>query len=586
MKTVIIGGVAGGATTAARLRRNDEQAEIIIFERGGHISYANCGLPYYIGGVIPDRERLFVQSPQAFRSSFNIDVRIHTEVLSIDRENRFVTVRNRENGEEYQESYDKLVLSPGAEPVRPPIPGINDPRIFTLRSVHETDQIKRYLDEKQPKRAVVIGAGFIGLEMAENLHHRGIMVTIVEMSQQVMNVVDYEMAAEVHQHLKTKNVEFYLNDGVASFNPNGDRLTVVLQSGKKVEAEMVILSIGVRPENRLAKEAGLAVGSTGGIQVDEHLQTNDSNIYAVGDAIEFPSPITGHPTITYLAGPANKEGRIVANNIAFGNSHTYRGSIGTAVAKVFDITVATTGIPEKVLKKQGFSYRTVITHSSSHAGYYPDATAMSVKTIFAPETGRVLGAQVVGYQGVDKRIDLFAAVIRNEGTVYDLGELEHAYAPPYSSAKDPVNIAGFVAENVIAGRSHHIQWDEFLQLHPGEVQLIDVRTPEEFRTGSIEGAINIPTYEVRDRIDEIARDKTVVLLCGIGLRAYHSERILIQNGYKSVFNLSGGYKTYMHVTQKQSNEDLFAADFIHKDDNIYQADPDGFAGARAAVISE
>jgi NADPH-dependent 2,4-dienoyl-CoA reductase/sulfur reductase-like enzyme/rhodanese-related sulfurtransferase len=574
MKTVIIGGVAGGATTAARVRRNDEHAEIIILERGDYVSYANCGLPYYIGGVIPEREQLFVQTPQKLFENHRIDVRVRSLVTAIDRENKVVHVRDLESGEEYTEGYEKLVLSPGAEPVRPPIPGIKNEGIFTLRSVDEMDAIKEYIDTNHPKRAIIVGAGFIGLEMAENLHERGILVTIVEMAQQVMNVVDYEMAAEVHQHLKTKNVEFYLKDGVAGFEKRAGRLAVTLQSGRELDADMVVLSIGVRPESKLAKDAGLEVGKTGGIVVDRHMLTSDSDIYAVGDAIEFPNPITGRPAITYLAGPANKQGRIVADNIIFGNRSSYRGAIGTAVAKVFDLTVATTGASEKTLRKEGVPYKSVITHSSSHAGYYPDAQPMSIKTVYDPQDGRLLGAQIVGYEGVDKRIDLFAAIIRAGGTVWDLGELEHAYAPPYSSAKDPVNIAGFVAQNTLTGRSEHIHWNGVMGCDLNEICLLDVRSPEEYELGTIEGAVNVPTYELRERLEEVPRDKTVVVFCGIGLRAYHAERVLRQNGYKDVYNLSGGYKTYQMSTEKQSNEDIFAHDVIYKDDNIYQADPD------------
>jgi NADPH-dependent 2,4-dienoyl-CoA reductase/sulfur reductase-like enzyme/rhodanese-related sulfurtransferase len=575
MRYLIIGGVAGGATTAARLRRNDESAEIIIIERGDHISYANCGLPYYIGGVIKERDKLFVQTPENFMRTFRIEVRVKTEALEVSPAAHSVLLKNLETGEEYEESYDKLVLSPGAEPVKPPIPGISDPRIFTLRSVPETDAIKEFVDAKDPKRAVIVGAGFIGLEMAENLHERGMYVTIVEMAEQVMNVVDYEIAAEVHQHLKTKNVEFYLRDGVASFEEEDKRLTVRLQSGRRLQTDLVILSIGVRPESRLARDAGLAVGKTGGIKVDKYMRTSEPDIYAVGDAIEFVSPITGKPTITYLAGPANKQGRIAADNIAFGDTRVYNGAIATAIAKVFDVTVASTGASEKTLKQEGIPYLVAMTHSSSHAGYYPNAKAMSIKTIFAPEDGRLFGAQIVGYEGVDKRIDLFATVLRNGGTVYDLGELEHAYAPPYSSAKDPVNIAGFVAENILMSKSRHIQWHEILQCDMNELFLLDVRTPAEFASGTIEGAVNIPNYELRDRLNEVPKNKTVVVFCGIGLRAYMSERVLRQSGFNDVYNLSGGYKTYSTATQKQSNEDIFEHDTIWKDDNIYQVDPGG-----------
>jgi NADPH-dependent 2,4-dienoyl-CoA reductase/sulfur reductase-like enzyme/peroxiredoxin family protein/rhodanese-related sulfurtransferase/TusA-related sulfurtransferase len=584
-KTLIVGGVAGGATTAARLRRNDEQAEIIVFERGEHISYANCGLPYYIGGTIAERDRLFVQTPAKFYDTLNVEVRNWSEVQKIDREKKTVLVKNLQTGESYSESYDKLVLSPGAEPVRPPIKGIENQRIFTVRNVKDTDQLKSFLDENPVKKAVVVGAGFIGLEMAENLHERGIFVTIVEMAAQVMTMLDYEMAAEVHQHLKTKGVEFYLGDGVQSFQGDKDGIALKLSSGRTLEADLVILSIGVRPETTLAQDAGLETGKTRGIKVNEYLQTNDPDIYALGDAIEFPSPITGQPTITYLAGPANKQGRIVADNIVRGNQHRYHGSIGTAVAKVFDITVASTGVSEKTLKKEHIDYRTCITHSSSHAGYYPGASAMTLKLLFSPEDGKVLGAQIVGFDGVDKRIDLIATVLRRGGNITDLTEIEHAYAPPYSSAKDPVNIIGFVAENILLGRSEHIRWDELRALPDQERFLIDVRTTEEFSLGAIEGAVNIPQQEIRSKLQDIPKNKTVVVYCGVGLRAYLAERILRQNGFEKVFNLSGGMKTYEHAIQKQSNEDLFAADFIGNDDQIYQADQRDAGPARPVQTS-
>ncbi len=582
MKYIIIGGVAGGATAAARLRRNNEQAEIVMFERGDFISYANCGLPYYLGGVIPERDRLFVQTPESFYATFRVDVRTRTEVLEINRDDKTVTVRDGE-GKEYQESYDKLVLSPGAEPIRPPIPGINGQGIFTLRSVPDIDKIVELVETRKPRRAVIVGAGFIGLEMAENLHRRGVFVTIVEMANQVMNILDYEMAAAVHQHLKVKNVEFYLQDGVASFTANGGHTTVALKSGRQLDADLVILSIGVKPDTDLARGAGLSVGKTGGIVVDKYLQTSDPDIYAVGDAIEFKSPITGRASVIPLAGPANKQARIAADNISFGNTRSYPGAIGTGIAKVFDLTVASTGASEKLLQRENVPYLSVVTHSSSHAGYYPNAIPMSIKTIFSPSGGRILGAQVVGYEGVDKRIDLLASVLRNSGTIYDLQELEHAYAPPFSSAKDPVNIAGFVAENVLTGRSRHIHWDELLQVDSNEYFLIDVRTPEEYAIDTIEGAINIPVDTIRDRLDEIPRDKKIVVFCGVGFRAYLSERILRQNGFEEVSNLSGGFKTYSLATQKQSNEDIFEGDYVGKDDTIYQVDP--FSSEREASLA-
>ena len=574
MKVVIVGGVAGGATTAARLRRNSEQAKILLFERGGYISYANCGLPYYIGEVIRDRNNLFVVTKETFERNFNVQVRVQSEVTSIDRASKTVSVTDLATGKEYKETYDKLVLSPGAEPVKPPIPGIQDERIFTLRSVADTDAIKRFIDTKRPRRAVIVGAGFIGLEMAENFHQRGLQVILVEMAQQVMNVVDYEIAAEVHQHLKTKQVEFYLNDGVASFEGTPEELTVTLKSGRKIETDFVLLSIGVRPDTRLAKAAGLQIGPTGGIKVNEYLQTSDPDIYAVGDAIEFPNPITGKPALTYLAGPANKQGRIVADNIIFGNRKTYPGAIGTAIAKVFDLTVASTGLAEKTLKSEGLPYQAINIHSSSHAGYYPGAKGLSIKITFHPKSGKLYGAQIVGYEGVDKRIDLFATVLRHGGTVQELTEIEHAYAPPYSSAKDPVNMAGFVAENILRGQSRHIQWHELLEKDLSTLFLLDVRTPEEYSLGTIEGAVNIPHYEVRKRLPEIPRDRTIVVFCAAGLRAYLAERILREHGYTDIYNLSGGYKTYQIATQKQSNEDIFEGDFIGKDDLIYQGHPE------------
>jgi len=569
-KYLIIGGVAGGATTAARLRRLDEKAEIILFERGKNISYANCGLPYYIGNTITDREKLLVQTPESFHARLNIDVRVQQEVTKINRKAKTVSILNHQTGETYTEGYDKLVASPGAEPVKPPITGISDPSIFTLRNVSDTDKIKTFCDQNKPRRAVVVGAGFIGLEMAENLHHLGMNVTIVEMGNQVMAPLDYEMAAEVHQHLKTKKVEFYLNDGVSAFQRKEDLLTVHLQSGRAIETDMVILSIGVRPETRLAREAGLELAENGGIKVNEYLQTNDPDIYALGDAIAFPHPITGKPVNTYLAGPANKQGRMVADNIVLGNIKEYKGSIATAIAKVFDITVASTGLPAKALKKEGIEFISNIIHGSSHAGYYPGAMPYTLKILFHPETGKLYGAQMIGYKGVDKRIDLIATVLRENGTIYDLQEIEHAYAPPYSSAKDPVNQAGFAAENIITGRVKIINWDELADLHSPNICLLDVRTPQEHELGHMEGSVNIEVDQIRGRLDEIPRDKKIIIYCGVGLRGYLASRILMQNGFEEVYNLSGGYKTYEHTTGKQSNEDIFGSSYIDKDDYIYR----------------
>ena len=577
MKVLIIGGVAGGATTAARLRRLDEKAEITIFERGAYISYANCGLPYYIGGTITDRDRLFVQTPESFSQLLNVEVKVRHDVIAINKDRNTISVKNLETQEITEEAYDKLVLSPGAEPLRPGIPGIDSDRIFTLRNVPDTDSIKSFVEEKKPRRAVIIGAGFIGLEMAENLHDMGIFVTIVEAAEQVMNILDYEMAAEVHQHLKVKGVEFYLNDGVSSFTDKEEGVHIALQSGRVIEADIIILSIGVRPDVKLAVEAGLEIGTTGGIKINKNLLTSDENIYALGDATEYPNPITGDPLRVPLAGPANKQGRMVADNIIEGNKREYRGTIATGIAKVFDLTVASTGLSEKQLarmgKEKGKDYRSLVIHATSHAGYYPEADPMTIKAIFNDER-KLLGAQIVGYSGVDKRIDLFAVILGNAGTIDDLQEIEHAYAPPFSSAKDPVNIAGFVAENIINGSSRHLCWNELQNIPQDELFLVDVRTEDEFGIEHLDGAVNIPLPSIRSRIAEFPKGKTIVLYCGVGKRAYFGERILRQEGFDNLYNLSGGMKTYSLSTQKQSNEDIFEKDFIGHDDNIYQTDPD------------
>lgn len=460
MKYIIIGGVAGGASTAARLRRQDEQAEIVLFEKGEYISYANCGLPYYIGGVIEERERLFVQTPDSFKSRFNIDVRVGSEVKQINTARKMVSVEERATGRVYEESFDKLVLSPGAEPVRPPLEGIGLEGIFILRNVSDTDRIKARVSRQGVKKAVVVGAGFIGLEMAENLHHLGIQVTVVEMADQVMTPVDFEIAAVVHQHFKEKGVGLLLKEAVSAFRQTDKGLDVVLKSGKNLAADLVILSIGVRPDVRLAREAGLKIGETGGIWVNEYLQTSHPDIYAVGDAIEFTNPVSGRPSLAFLAGPANKQGRICADNITGGNRRVYKGSIATAIAKVFDLTVGSTGLAAKMLERLGMPYREAIVHVASHAGYYPGAIPMTLKINFSPDDGRLLGAQVVGYDGADKRLEMMAAVLRNGGSIYDLMELEQAYAPPFSSAKDPVNMAGFVADNILSGSISTISWKE------------------------------------------------------------------------------------------------------------------------------
>ena len=564
MKYLIIGGVAGGATVAARLRRMDEQAEIILFERGAYVSYANCGLPYYIGDTITQRDNLFVQTAQGFTARFNIDIRTQQEVVAIQTQGKTVLVKNLLTNETYSEGYDKLVLSPGAEPIRPRVDGISANRIFTLRNVPDTDTIKGYINTVRPKRALVIGGGFIGLEMAENLHELGIEVGVIEMANQVMAPLDYSMAAIVHHHMVENNVSLYLGDGVASFKETENGVAVVLASGKELETDMVILSIGVRPETLLAKEAGLALGKLGGIEVNEYMQTSDPDIYALGDAVEVTHLVTGGKALIPLAGPANKQGRIVADNIVYGNKKVYEGSIGTSIAKIFHLTVAAAGANSKLLAKEGIPYHESFNHSGSHAGYYPGALSLSIKILFAPKTGKLLGAQVVGFDGVDKRIEMLAQVIRNNGTVYDLMELEHAYAPPYSSAKDPVNMAGFVAENILTGKVKTAQWRDIEGLSK-EALIVDVRTREEFALGSIPGSVNIPVDELRSRLPELPLDKDIVVTCAVGLRGYVAYRILVQNGYERVRNLSGGYKTWslariepninQHITSKPANED-------------------------------
>lgn len=565
MKVVIVGGVAGGATTAARLRRNDESIEIVLIEKGADISYANCGLPYYIGNTISDRSALFIQTPEGFSNKFNLTVKVNTQAMEIDRKNKTLIIKNLITGETSLEKYDKLLLSPGAVPVKPPIPGINEKDIYTLRDVVDTDLIKNKITSSLPRKAVVVGGGFIGLETAENLHHLGIKTTIVEMADQVMAPLDYELAAEVHQHLKMKGVEFYLSDSVVAFEDTKEGKLVKLKSGKSIPADFIILSIGVRPLSELAEKAGLSVSAKKGIIVNDYLQTDDPDIYAVGDAVEFRNPITGMPALPYLAGPVNRQGRIAADNIAFGNVRKYLGAIGTGIAKVFDLTVGSTGLNEKILKSIGMKYQSLITHGSSHAGYYPGGLPLTLKITFSPENGKLLGAQVVGFEGVDKRVDLFAATLKKGGTIYDLQEIEHAYAPPFSSAQDPVNTAGYAAENILKGQVSVIAWDELNQ-NKEQLTIVDVRTSLETDLGTIDGAILIPLEELRGRMNELDRNKNIVVMCAVGLRGYLAARILTQNGFANVRNLSGGYKVYTLAIQKQSNENIFSNNNIGKDD--------------------
>jgi NADPH-dependent 2,4-dienoyl-CoA reductase/sulfur reductase-like enzyme/peroxiredoxin family protein/rhodanese-related sulfurtransferase/TusA-related sulfurtransferase len=564
MKYIIVGGVAGGATAAARIRRISEKDEIILLEKGKYISYANCGLPYYIGGVISDRNKLFLQTPASFGGRFNIDVRVENEVISIDKDKKQVSIK-KNDGTLYLEDYDKLLLSPGASPVRPPIKGIESEGIFTLRNVTDTDRIKNYITTHDIKKAVVVGAGFIGLEMAENLYEAGAEVTIVEMANQVMTPIDFSMASHVHQHLLQKGVNLELEQSVERFEKLGYKINVGLNTNKVIEADIVILSIGVRPETSLAVGAGLKIGETGGIWVDEYLQTSEKDIYAVGDAIEFPHPITKKPWLNYLANPANRQGRIVADNIVYGNKVKYEGAIGTSIAKVFDLTVASTGLSAKKLKQLGIDYLSSTTHSNSHAGYYPNSLPLSIKLIFEPKEGKILGSQIVGYDGVDKRIDQIALIIKKGGSIYDLIELEHAYAPPYSSAKDPIAIAGYVASNIISGQMKIVTWREMKDINRDDSLVLDVRTQDEYSMGAISGSVNIPLDDLRRRINEIPRDKTIYIYCAVGLRGYLAYKILSLNGFNELRNLSGGYKTYSTSMAPINNVERKIIDEKHED---------------------
>jgi NADPH-dependent 2,4-dienoyl-CoA reductase/sulfur reductase-like enzyme/peroxiredoxin family protein/TusA-related sulfurtransferase/rhodanese-related sulfurtransferase len=538
-KIVIIGGVAGGASAAARARRLNEQAEIILLERGPYISFANCGLPYHIGGEIEERERLLVTTPELLQRRFNIDVRTRSEAVRIDREQQRVEIRNHESGEIYYESYDALVLSPGAEPVRPPIPGIESPRVLSLRNMDDMDRIIGALNTVS--HATVIGGGYIGLEMAEALRHRNKAVTLVELAPQVMGPADPEMVSILHQELELHGVDLRLETSVTGFEETETGLRLALSSGEALETGVAILAIGVKPETALAVEAGLELGPRGGIRVDDRMQTSAENIYAVGDAVEVVDFVTRSPALVPLAGPANRQGRIAADNI-FGRDSRYKATQATAICKVFNLAVGMTGLSEKAAKRAGTAYEKIYIHPASHASYYPGAAALSIKMLFDPETGRVLGAQAVGADGVDKRIDVFAVAIRAGLTVYDLEELELSYAPPYGSAKDPVNYAGFVAANVLRGDVRLCHVEEVLQ-PDSDLKLLDVSTPEEVAAGTVAGAVNIPLGQLRERLGELSQEKEYAVFCKVGLRGYVACRVLQQNGF-TCRNLSGGLLTY------------------------------------------
>ena len=538
-KVLIVGGVAGGASAAARLRRLDEHAEIILFERGEHISFANCGLPYYIGDKIRNRNRLLVQTPKAMKTRFNIDVRTNSEVLGVDTASRKIIVRSMDEGT-YEESYDALILSPGAKAIRPPIPGIDSNRILTLRNIADTDAIKALVDQKGTERAVVIGGGFIGVEMAENLAEKGIQVSIAEAAPHILAAFDSDMVGIIEKELMQNGIQLILGDGVKTFEETESGVDVSLASGKRLAADLVILAIGVTPDTAFLQNSGIALGPKGHIIVNERLQTNVENVYAVGDAIEVMDFITGRKTAVPLAGPANRQGRIAADNIA-GLSSIYKGTQGTAILKAFGLTAACTGANERTLKNAGISYKSIHVHPVSHASYYPGAKAMTLKLIFN-EQGKVLGAQSVGYAGVDKRIDVIAAVIRMGGTVHNMAELELSYAPPFSSAKDPVNLAGFVAQNVLSGRSHLITWQDVAKMNREDYILVDVRTADEYQNGHVEGAVNIPVDELREKLSSLDKSKAIVVYCQVGLRGYIADRILSQNSFIA-YNVTGGYQS-------------------------------------------
>ncbi len=551
MKIIIIGGVAGGASAAARLRRLDEKAEIKIFEKSGYVSFANCGLPYYIGNTIKKRDDLLLETPESFRSKFNIDVIINSEVIKIDREKKEITVRDVLKNEEYIEAYDKLVFSTGAKPFIPNIAGLNDNNYMKLRNIEDMDHIKKYIRENNPENAVVIGGGFIGLEMVENLVLAGINVSVIEKANQVMTSIDFEMASFVHQELKNHNVALYLEEDIYEIHENKkNRKKIIKSSSGTITTDMIIMSIGVRPESKLASDSGIQLTDGGYISVNEYFLTNDKDIFAIGDAIEINMSVLNEKIPVPLAAPANKQGRIVAENI-LGKNRKYKGTIGTSIAKVFDIAVASTGINEKTLKAKNIEYKLVTLIKGSHAGYYPGASDIVLKILFDPHTGKIFGAQVVGKDGVDKRIDIISTAIFSGLSVYDLGDIDFAYAPPFNSAKDIVNYAGFMAKNIVSDKMEQVQWDNI----EGK-ELLDIRTVDEYDLGHINNAKNIPLNELRDRLDELDKEKEYIVYCKVGARGYNAQRLLTHYGFK-VFNLNGGTSVYNSATIDQNNKISF-----------------------------
>jgi NADPH-dependent 2,4-dienoyl-CoA reductase/sulfur reductase-like enzyme/rhodanese-related sulfurtransferase len=548
MRLVVVGGVAGGATAATRARRLSEGADIVLFERGFYVSYANCGLPYYIGGEIEKRDDLFVASPERLRNRYRVDVRTSQEVIEIDRSKKEVTVKDHATGEKFRERYDKLILSPGARPTKPPLPGVDSDKVFTLRDLPDSDSIKNYLDRNGVESAVVVGGGFIGLESVENFSRHGVKVTVIEKMDQLMPSLDYDMAALVHRHLRDQDIGLYLSDGVQSFHEKGNRLVVGTEKGMHIETDLALLAIGVRPEKELAEKAGLAIGKRGGIVVDDMLRTSDPDIYAIGDAIEVKDLVSGEKRLLALAGPANRQGRAAADNI-MGRESKFAPVLGTNITRIFNLAAGSTGEKEETLKQTGEQYLVSFTHSYHHASYYPGAKSMAIKLIFSPDRGRILGAQIVGEAGVDKRIDVLSTAIRAGMTVYDLEELELAYAPQFGSAKDPINVAGFVAANILKGDVQVVHWNELGALNRDENVLLDVRTLGEVKgTGTIMDAVHIHVDELRDRLNELDRKKTYIAYCTVSLRGYIAYRILVQKGFKARI-LSGGMETWSPIQE-------------------------------------
>lgn len=551
MKVVIVGGVAGGATAATRIRRLDEHAQITVFERSGYISYANCGLPYYIGEVIEDSEELTLQTPESFQTRFRINVKVKHEVIDIDVKRKTVTVRNLDTGEEFEEGYDKLILSPGAKPIRPDLPGIDSKNLFSLRTVEDTFRIRRFVEEHKPKTAVMVGGGFIGLEVAENLCELGVKVTVIQRGNQLLNTLDYDMATLVHSKLRSKGIDLKIGGNVVAFEETETGLNVLLENEQPIGTDMVLLAIGVSPENTLAKKVGLELGLKGAIAVNDKMETSVSDIYAVGDAVQIKHIVTDNDAVIALAGPANKQGRIAADNICGLDSH-YKGSLGSSVIKLFDMTAAVTGLTEKAANISGIPYDKIVLSPASHAGYYPGAKTMTMKVVYEKETLKLLGAQIVGYDGVDKRIDVLATAISVGMKANGLKDLDLAYAPPYSSAKDPVNMAGFMIENIANGLVKQFHWDEVADLpRDGSVTLLDTRTANEYAHGHADGFINIPVDELRERLSEIDRTKPLYVMCQSGLRSYISCRILSQEGY-DCYNFSGGYRFYSGIIREKA----------------------------------